>query len=277
MNKKLTIVIPQWQGGGQDLCTYEGAFAFNENYLHGAADATVEVSTADIGPVKEGILGYEDILETMKRVNLTLEAAAPKKIFTVGGGCDADTPCAAWLNKVYVGDMAVVYIDSHGDLNTPQSSESHLYYGMSLRALAGDCVPEYLENLASAIIPAQLITCAARNLDPEELQYKADHNVTDFTVQELETDPGLAAKAIQRKGYHNVYIHIDFDALDPSEFQLTPLKEPDGMTKENLLEVLTKIKEVANVVGFGLLEYGGTMGDKDDPFLQALAAYGMEI
>ena len=66
MGEKLTIVIPQWQGGGQDLCTYYGAFAYAENYLGGAADATVEISTADIGPVRNGILGYDDILESMK-------------------------------------------------------------------------------------------------------------------------------------------------------------------------------------------------------------------
>lgn len=277
MGEKLTIVIPQWQGGGQDLCTYDGALAFNENYLGGAADATVEISTADIGPVRNGILGYDDILESMQRVNQELEAFAPSKIFTVGGGCDADTPCAAWLNKVYDGDMAVVYIDSHGDLNTPESSESHLYYGMSLRALAGETAPEYLDHLASAITPAQLITCGARNLDPAELEYKAEHQVTDFTVAALEAEPGLVAAAIAEKGFGNVYIHIDLDVLDPSEFALTPLEEPDGMTKKTLLAVLREIKAAANVVGFGLLEYSGTMEDKDDPFLAALAEYGMEV
>ncbi len=275
--QKLTIVIPQWQGGGQDLCTYDGAFAMNENYLHGAADEIVEISTEDISPVKENILGYDDILAGMKRVNEALTAAEPEKIFTIGGGCDADTPCAAWLNKVCDGDMAVVYIDSHGDLNTPESSESHLYYGMSLRALAGDCAPEYIDNLPSTISPEQLITCGARNLDPEEVRYKEEHHVPDFTVDELEKDPGLAAEAILKKGFGNAYIHIDLDVLDPDEFRLTPLEEPDGMTKQTLLELIRKIREKVNVVGFGILEYSGTMEDKGDPFLQALAAYGMEL
>lgn len=275
--KKMTIVIPQWQGGGQDLCTYDGAYAMLQNYLGGAADEVIGVSTEDIGPVREGILGYDDILACMKRVGQALTSAEPERIFTIGGGCDADTPCAAWLNKVYDGDMAVVYIDSHGDLNTPESSESHLYYGMSLRALAGESAPEYLQNLASAISPNQLITCAARNLDPEELRYKEVNHVTDFTVAQLEADPSLAARAIREKGYQHVYIHIDFDALDHSEFQLTPLEEPDGMTKKTLLEVLQSIREAADVVGFGLLEYSGTMEDKDDPFLQELTAFGAAI
>jgi len=276
-SEKLTIVIPQWQGGGQDLSTYDGAFAFNANYLHDGADVTVEVSRVDIGPVKDGILGYDEILETMKRVNAALEEFAPEKIFTIGGGCDADTPCAAWLNRLYDGDMAVVYIDSHGDLNTPASSDSHLYYGMSLRALAGEGAKEYLENLASAITPDQLITCAARNLDPEELRYKTEHQVVDFTVEELADHPEVVAEEIRRKGYRNVYIHIDFDALDPEEFWLTPLYEPGGLKKSTLIEVLRRIRETANVVGFGLLEYGGTVDDRDDPFLEELAEYGMEI
>ena len=49
------------------------------------------------------------------------------------------------------------------------------------------------------------------------------------------------------------------------------------MTKKTLLEVLQSIREAADVVGFGLLEYSGTMEDKDDPFLQELTAFGAAI
>lgn len=49
------------------------------------------------------------------------------------------------------------------------------------------------------------------------------------------------------------------------------------MTKDTLLKVLQEIKASANVVGFGLLEYSGTMEDRNDPFLEALAKFGMEL
>lgn len=272
----MTMIIPQWQGGGQDLCTYYGAYAMMNNYLDGEADAVIDISTDPISPVRENILGYDDILNGMKQVNRVLEANAPERIFTVGGGCDADTPCAAWLNRVYDGDLAVVYIDSHGDLNTPQSSESHLYYGMSLRALAGESAPEFIGHLSSAITPDQLITCGGRNLDPEEIRYKAENGVTDFSVKELEENPEAVADAIREKGYHNVYIHIDFDVLDPEEFALTPLAEPDGMTKDALLRLVQAIAKAGDVVGFGLLEYSGAETDTADPFLEKLAAFGLE-
>lgn len=274
--KSVTIMIPQWQGGGQDLCTYDGGHAFLKNYLGGAADAVADISRDPISPVRENILGLDDILGCMRQVNGILEEHAPTRIFTVGGGCDADTPCAAWLNKVYDGDLAVVYIDSHGDLNTPESSESHLYYGMSLRALAGESAQEIIEELPSTISPRQIFMCAGRNLDPEEIRYKAKHVIDDFTVGELAENPDGVATAIRAKGFRHIYIHIDLDALDPEEFSLTPLAEPHGMTKADLLRLLRSIAGAGEIVGFGLLEYCGTEKDQGDPFLEELTAFALE-
>lgn len=275
-NRGMTIVIPQWQGGGEDRSTYEGAYAFLNHYLEGKADAVIEISREPVSPLREGVLGLDDILAGMRNVKRVLNEESPGRIFTVGGGCDADAPCAAWLNKVYDGDLAVVYIDSHGDLNTPDSSESHLYYGMSLRALAGESAEEILEEMPSAISPRQLFTCAMRNLDPEEIRFKGRHAVDDFTVAELADSPQSVANAIRAKGFHNIYIHIDLDALDPGEFALTPVPEPDGMTKEALLNLCRSISEAGNIVGFGLLEYSGTESDFGDPFLEELAAFATE-
>ena len=70
----------------------------------------------------------------------------------------------AYLNSVTDGDMALLYIDAHGDLNTPESSNSKLFYGMSLRALLGDSAAEIVRNLPSTLTPEQLVMCANRAL-----------------------------------------------------------------------------------------------------------------
>ena len=276
-NKKMTIVIPQWQGGGQDTRTRTGAFALMDNYLKTPPDAVIPSGTEPISPVREEILGYDDILKCVKSVNAALTDAAPEKIFTIGGGCDADVPCMAYLNKLYDGDLAVVYIDAHADLNTPETSESKLYYGMSLRALAGDCAPEFIKNLASSVHPGQLIMCANRVLDPEETRYKAARGISDLTVDELEADPSAAAAELHRKGYANAYIHIDFDALDPEEFSKTPVPEPNGLKHGTLPAIIRAIRQVSNIVGFALLEYSGTADDKGDPLVAELTDFGETI
>jgi arginase len=278
MSEKLNIVIPQWQGGGQDFCTWQGAYALRDNYLQDDSAVTVPIEKGDISPVQNNILGYEDILGAMDQVNAVLKEKKPAKIFTLGGGCDADTPCAAWLNQQYAGDLAVLYIDAHGDLNTPVSSTSKFYYGMSLRALAGEGDPEILRRLAATVKPSQLIMCANRNLDPEEIRYKKACQVSDFPVSRLEEDPSLPAKEVIRKGLQHVYIHIDLDSTDPKEFSLTPVPEPDGLKCSTLLSILQAVRESeAQVVGFGILEYAGTMADKGNSLIESLVRFGKEI
>lgn len=276
--KKLTVVIPQWQGGGQDCRTWNGAFALRDQYLKDADAVTVNIGQHAISPLKENILGYDDILHSMDLVNSVLYENNPARIFTIGGGCDADTPCAAWLNSKYKGDMAVIYMDAHGDLNTPESSESKLYYGMSLRALLSDGAPGILNRLASTIRPDQLITCGGRSLDPEETRYLRENNISAFTVEQLEQDPENAAREVIRKGFHHVYIHVDFDCLDPGEFSLTPVPEPDGLRRDTLMAVIRSLqKSGTEIVGFGLLEYAGTMNDSGDLLIDSLVSVGKKL
>jgi arginase len=44
----------------------------------------------------------------------------------------------SYLNKLYGGDLAVVWFDAHGDLNSPATSVSQNFHGMPLRCLLGD-------------------------------------------------------------------------------------------------------------------------------------------
>jgi arginase len=275
--ERLNLVIPQWQGGGQNLDTFHGAYALRDNYLGERPSLTVGVRTDGIAPVERNILGYRDILDDMDLVNAAIAAMEPRRIFTIGGGCDSDVPCAAWLNKVYVGDMAVVYVDSHGDLNTPETSDSKLYYGMSLRALTGDSAPGVVFRLASAVGPDQLVMCANRNLDEEELRYKADNGVCDLTADQIVADPACVGRAVVERGFTRAYVHVDLDSLDPSEFGLTPVPEPGGLTREALLGLVRGVAMSVEVVGLGLLEYCGTKADGGDKMLQELVDFGASL
>ena len=100
--------------------------------------------------------------------------------------------------------------------------------------------------------------------------------MSDFTVGELNSDPTVVAKEIIKKGMDNVFIHIDLDCLDPSEFSESQVPEPDGLTCEALISILEKIGETSNVVGLGILEYTGDENDKSNKLLKRLVQYGKE-
>lgn len=277
MKKHLNLVIPQWQGGGQDLSTYYGAFALAENYLSDGSYREVFITRGDISPVSHGVLGYGEILMQLRKAGKLLEEERPSSVFTVGGGCDADIPCIAYLSGIYGEDMTVVYMDAHGDLNTPQSSESNLFYGMSLRALTGESDPAILDALGTKTNTENLILCGNRNLDPEELRFIESNHIPSFSVLELEENPSGLTDYLASRNAKKLYIHIDLDVLDPTQFSLTPLHEPNGLRQQTLLRLVNDLRRNFDVIGLGILEYSGSKKDQGDPMLERLVEIGVGL
>lgn len=59
--------------------------------------------------------GSQALAEQIQAAGGILEENAPRRLMTVGGGCDADTASVAYLNSLYHGDLSVIWLDAHGD------------------------------------------------------------------------------------------------------------------------------------------------------------------
>ena len=92
------------------------------------------------------------------------------RIFSIGGGCDADVPVISHLNKLYDGNLFVLWLDAHGDLNSPEESKTGLFYGMPARILIDgrDIFPDIIER---PLMPHQIIHIGGRDFDKPELGY----------------------------------------------------------------------------------------------------------
>lgn len=66
--------------------------------------------------------------------------------------------------------------------------------------------------------------------------------------------------AIQNKiqNFKNVYIHLDLDVLDKSEFEFTMFPTINGFLVEDVVQLIEKIKSKHNVVGFCITESTAT-------------------
>lgn len=259
MNKEhLTLVNPQWQGGGQGLTTYEGAHDLENRYLSKDSFIEVPVSTAEVSPVINEIQAYDDILRQTKAALEILETNKPKKVFAVGGGCDADLATMSYLNGLYDGDIGIVYFDSHGDINTPQESVSKRFYGMPVRTLLGEGDAGFIEALPSTLDPKQLVFVGLRDLDKAEAEYLSRANISVVSVDAAEADSISIVNTVKLKGYSKIYIHIDLDVLDPHVFPHVPLPAPDGLSLEAFSAALNALQANFEIVGIGLYEYKET-------------------
>jgi arginase len=189
-----------------------------------AEGARVELPYAEVAVVERATLD--------EQTEAVAEALARRPI-VLGGCCCAHVGAVRGLAR-RVERLAVVYIDAHGDLNTPESSPSGNQWGMPFRMIldAGDARPE----------DAALV--GARSLDPPELEYMASVGLDDSL------DRALA-------DVDATYVALDLDVLDPSEVDVL-IAEPDGMSADELESFLRDLASRTTIAGMGVTGFLAT-------------------
>ncbi len=261
MKQDLFVFFPQWQGSGPSTELWTGAQALRQR-LPSIPFQEIPVSLVPILGITHGILGYEAILRQQQEEHRLVAEVNPERIFSLGGDCSIEIVPVSWLNCRYDGKLAVIWLDAHGDLNSPETSSSKHFHGMPLRFLLGGGGPFAESFCFSHLCPSQVVMAGVRELDAPEDRFIRNSRIQVFTVGEIEADPGLIARHIIRRGMRDVYLHIDLDVLDPMEFPYLKCPAPGGMRIETLLSVISSIKTDCNAVGLSILEYTQIQGDQ---------------
>jgi arginase len=180
----------------------------------------------------------------------------------LGGDCSSDfAMCAAQLEQQQ--ELAVVWIDAHADLNTPESSPSGHLHGMVLRALLGDSVPELAALNPKPLCSSRLIFAGLRETDPEEARYIQAHRIPVLTVEALTANPKALADGVTALGFRRVHVHLDLDVLCPKEFSSTGFPSPCGLSVAALTQMLRFLHQVTSVNSIALTEYAPTESRDD--------------
>jgi len=156
-----------------------------------------------------------------------LTAVLPERPIVLGGCCCAHVGAVRGLAG-RVDRLAVVWIDAHGDLNTPDTSPSGNLWGMPLRMLLDDGV----------VAPEDVALVGARSLDPPERDYLDETGIDDSLDRALRSADA-------------VYVALDLDALDPAAVEVF-VPEPDGPTVEQIETVLHDAASRATLAGIGV-------------------------
>lgn len=158
--------------------------------------------------------------------DMTTAAAADGKVPLVVGGDHTVAMGSMWGMARHHGEPGgVIWIDAHGDLNTPATTPSGNIHGMSLAValgLAKDDARFQLDGMpAQAVLPERTVLIAARDLDAGERAYlRSEGAPRVFTMAEIDRRGigDVAEEAIEiTGGAAFVHITLDLDALDPRE------------------------------------------------------------
>ena len=156
-----------------------------------------------------------------------MAADLPQRPLVLGGCCCSHVGAVEGLTARY-DRLGVIWLDAHGDLNTPESSPSGNEWGMPLRMLID----------RGAVDPQDVALVGARNLDPPEVEFIAATGIHDN------------AEAVLGR-VDCVYVALDCDVFEPSELAVF-MPEPGGPTVMEIERLFGRIRAAGTVVGVGL-------------------------
>jgi arginase len=149
----------------------------------------------------------------------------------VSGGCLVAVGVVTGLQRTGR-ELRVVWIDAHGDFNTPESTPSGYWDGMALAAVCGRSLPEVYKSVELRPIHFRdIVHLAGRCFDPPEVE--------DFERLHLSVIPAaavgsedclrlLADRAGGAAAKHDLYLHVDLDGLDPRDAPAVHFPCPGG-------------------------------------------------
>jgi arginase len=137
-------------------------------------------------------------------------------------------------------DARVLWLDAHGDYNTPDSSGSGYLGGM---CLAGAC-GEWDAGLGQTIAAERLVLAGVRDLDGGERELLERSDATVIGASVVET---LVAVKNALDGAP-VFIHLDLDVLDPEEFPAA-VPAPGGLSSDKLYDLMEAVADDSELVG----------------------------
>lgn len=188
---------------------------------------------------------------------------------TIGGDCGVEL--AAISHAIQSPDVAVVWFDAHPDLNTPESSPSGAFTGMVLRTLMGEGVEQLVP--ATTLHHTRVVLAGTRAFDPAEDAWIAEQGIRCIEASDVSAESLIAA--VEATGAASIYLHIDLDVIDSSDFTGLGYPEPFGVSSAALLDTIKGLVAKFPLAGAGVTEFApASIADSADDMPTILRIIG---
>ena len=206
--------------------------------------------------------------DTSRARHLPSIARVCRDVYAAASGCLERDEAAIFLggdHSISIGTVSAVtncddgvgliWVDAHGDFNTPDITPSGNVHGMALAALLGQGAPELtsIGRPEAKITGAATVVFGARDLDPAERETLESSGVLVITMRTID-EMGLAAAAARAMSYlgalPRLHVSLDMDALDPMEAPGVGTPVPGGLTFREahlLMEILADTGKVGSL------------------------------
>lgn len=193
----------------------------------------------------------------------TRKTITPQSQTLIVGGDHSLSLATVPALKSHYPNLKVLWVDAHGDINTPQSSPSGNLHGMSVAALMG-IFP--LQNqpgwdwFRPCLTSEDIVYIGVRDLDSGEKKLLDHFGIRVYTTNDVK-QRGMnaviteACDYLNPNGSHPLHVSFDIDCLDPRFAPATGVPVKNGMTLNHALELANYVKTTQQLVSLEMVEF----------------------
>ncbi len=184
---------------------------------------------------------------------------------------------ADWLQRTAAKPLGLIWVDAHGDMNTPGTTPSGNVHGMPLAALLGQD-PVELAQIGSnpSVLPENTVLVGIRNLDQREKEQIRASGVHVFTMKDVDRDgiAKVAEQALALASRHTGGIHVSFDmdVCDPTVAPGVGTPVKGGIDYREAHLIMEMVADSRQLVALDLVEVNPTLDIRN-----TTAEFGTEL
>jgi arginase len=183
--------------------------------------------------------------------------------------------------------LGLIWVDAHGDMNTPASTGSGNVHGMPLAALLGSEPSELarIGGFSPKVAPQHTVLIGVRNLDAREREIVLTSGVHFFTMKDIDRS-GIAsvveqALALAGTGTAGIHVSFDLDVCDPAIAPGVGTPVKGGLDYREAHMVMEMIADSGLMRALDLVEVNPILDDRNATAILgaelAMSALGQQI
>lgn len=182
--------------------------------------------------------------------------------FILAGNCSSTVGTVSGLDKEGLG---VIWLDAHGDYNTPETTTTGFLDGMALSILTGMCWQRMAESVPGfdPLPESRVAHIGGRDFDDEENILMQGSDMYLLMNEDLQGLDGASLlvegmRSLIQEGVERVHLHFDLDVLDPAEAPANFHNTTGGLSVGQALEVILAVQQYFPLASAAFTAYDPT-------------------
>lgn len=181
------------------------------------------------------------------------------RVLALGGDHSMSLGTVAGAAGAVAGEIGLIWIDSHADINTPETTISGNIHGMGASALLGLGHPKLVNVFkpGAKIKKENILFIGLKDLDQAEIDLIRREQLNAITMLDLlRYGFGYVTEQIDQlaRRVQHVWVSLDVDAIDKAYAPATLMATPGGLTYREVTNIAKYIGKTCPVIGCDIAE-----------------------